>query len=29
MTELFEYRNKGYANSYITADLQVRSAEKK
>ena len=29
MTELFEYRNKGYANSYITADLQVRRAEKK
>lgn len=27
MTELFEYRNKGYANSYITAELQVRKAE--
>lgn len=29
MSELFEYRNKGYANSYITADLQVRRSEKK
>ncbi|MGN0728072.1 substrate-binding domain-containing protein [Treponema sp.] len=27
MAELFEYRNKGYANSYITADLQVRRSE--
>ena len=26
--ELFEYRNKGYANSYITADVQIRKAAK-
>src|SRR5574344_103979 len=25
--ELFEYRNKGYANSYITADVQIRKSE--
>jgi|WetSurMetagenome_2_1015567.scaffolds.fasta_scaffold191275_2 ribose transport system substrate-binding protein len=26
--ELFEYRNNGYANSYITADVQIRKAAK-
>src|SRR5574344_332532 len=26
--ELFEYRNKGYANSYITADVQIRKSAK-
>lgn len=26
MTELFEYRNKGYANSYIAADIKVTKA---
>ena len=23
ITELFEYRNKGYANSYITPDIEI------
>lgn len=26
--ELFEYRNKGYANSYITADVRIRDSKK-
>ena len=26
--EMFEYRNKGYANSYISADLKISKAEK-
>ena len=25
--ELFEYRNKGYANSYVTAEVKVTKAE--
>lgn len=28
MTELFEYRNKGYANSYVTVDVKITKAEK-
>lgn len=27
ITELFEYRNKGYANSYISADVKISKAE--
>jgi ribose transport system substrate-binding protein len=27
MTELFEYRNKGYANNYINAELKVQEAK--
>ena len=28
MQELFEYRNKGYANSYVTVDVKITKAEK-
>jgi len=28
ITELFEYRNKGYANSYISSDVQIQKASK-
>ncbi len=28
LKEMFEYRNKGYANSYISADLKISKAEK-
>ena len=28
MQELFEYRNKGYANSYVTAEVKITKAEK-
>ena len=28
MKELFEYRNKGYANSYVTAEVKITKAEK-
>ena len=28
LTELFEYRNKGYANSYVTADVKITKSQK-
>ena len=27
MQELFEYRNKGYANSYVTPEVKITKAE--
>ena len=28
MNELFEYRNKGYANSYVPAEIKIRTARR-